>query len=126
VARLAQEVLQARAALVAAMELASHDLVASVGPLASLALRSPDEPGAGDELADDIEGASTTVSRSAVFEHAPSGSRGAGRRPRRRVGWQLAVSFALAALGIGLGVYAMMHGDARRSAPTAPPAVTGR
>ncbi|HSO32000.1 MAG TPA: serine/threonine-protein kinase [Labilithrix sp.] len=120
VERLAKEVLEARASLVSAMELAANDLIA----IDTQPPPPPSEPGAPGDIPvhlDEPGGPPFEVpSSSAVFAHTqtPSHLRAVARPPRRSsAGWMVvATSVLLALAGIALGAYALVH-RARRSPP---------
>ncbi len=128
VERLARDVLEARANLVSAMELAANDL----SPVESHPPPPPlgSEPRSAGHIPVHVdEGAvpappGEVPSSSAVFAHAqtPHDLKAARRpaRANRSAAWLVgAISVLLALTGIGLGTFAMLH---RRKPTTGPPA----
>jgi serine/threonine-protein kinase len=131
VERLAPEVLQARANLVSAMELAANDLVAIASdPPPPSDLSSPDAiPGAAGipvHLDSMSGGAHEIPSSSAVFAHSQTNPDEPVEAVRPRQISQLAwivvgVSCLMALVGASLGTYALVHRTTVAQAPGAAP-----
>ena len=137
VERLANDVLEARSNLVTAMELASRELIAveSNPPPPSLAMAPVSVPQQGNipvHLEPMAPSSGEPPSSSAVFAHAHTSQTAAEElldphEPRRlgKAGWVVvAISAALALIGLSLGAYSILHRSVQTTPIASPSATT--